>query len=203
MFLIRLIYLKNIKDNSKIAIERNDIKKGTEEIVLSSSKDSDDLFGVKGKTQTIGQIKNIAQEKDVKPKENKELSTQPNLITSFDSLLEICSLKKEIKLKYELEKNVNLVSFENQRIEISFNEDLDKEFIKDLSTKLYEWTGSRWIITLSKNKGEPSKKEKETNKKKDLIEESKNSLIYKNIMEKFPDAELLDVKTLEQNNEND
>ena len=203
MFLIRLIYLKNIKDNSKIAIERNDIKKGTEEIVLSSSKDSDDLFGVKGKTQTIGQIKNIAQEKDVKPKENKELSTQPNLITSFDSLLEICSLKKEIKLKYELEKNVNLVSFENQRIEISFNEDLDKEFIKDLSTKLYEWTGSRWIITLSKNKGETSKKEKETNKKKDLIEESKNSLIYKNIMEKFPDAELLDVKTLEQNNEND
>ena len=203
MFLIRLIYLKNIKDNSKIAIERNDINKGTEEIVLSSSKDSDDLFGVKGKTQTIGQIKNIAQEKDVKPKENKELSTQPNLITSFDSLLEICSLKKEIKLKYELEKNVNLVSFENQRIEISFNEDLDKEFIKDLSTKLYEWTGSRWIITLSKTKGEPSKKEKETNKKKDLIEESKNSLIYKNIMEKFPDAELLDVKTLEQNNEND
>ena len=39
--------------------------------------------------------------------------------------------KKEIKLKYELEKNVNLVSFENQRIEISFNENLDKDFIKN------------------------------------------------------------------------
>jgi bifunctional ADP-heptose synthase (sugar kinase/adenylyltransferase) len=89
--------------------------------------------------------------------------TQAIKINSFDNLLEICNLKKEVKLKYELEKNINLVSFENQRIEISFNDDLDKEFIKILSSKLNEWTGNRWIITLSKKKGEPSKKEKEIN----------------------------------------
>ena len=48
--------------------------------------------------------------------------------------------KKRNKLKYELEKNVNLVRFENPRIEISFNDNLDKDFVKDLSTKLFEWT---------------------------------------------------------------
>ena len=83
------------------------------------------------------------------------MKTDPNLINSFDDLLKTCSFKKEIKLKYELEKNVNLVSFEDKRIEISFNEDLDKDFIKDLSLKLYEWTNNRWIITLSKTKGQP------------------------------------------------
>jgi DNA polymerase-3 subunit gamma/tau len=62
------------------------------------------------------------------------------LINSFDELLNICTLKKEIKLKYELEKNVNLVKFERNRIEISFNDNLDKDFVKDLSSKLYEWT---------------------------------------------------------------
>jgi DNA polymerase-3 subunit gamma/tau len=116
-------------------------------------------------------------------------------------LIEVCSLKKEIKLKYELEKNVNLVSFEDQRIEISFNEDLDKDFIKDLSLKLYEWTNDRWIITLSKTKGQPSKKEEEINLKKELIESVKNSLIYKNILEKFPDAEVTDVKINEKEND--
>ena len=110
----------------------------------------------------------------------------------------MCSSKKEIKLKYELEKNVNLVSFENERIEISFNEDLDKEFIKDLSSKLYEWTNNRWIITLSKTKGEPSKKENEINSKKKLIENVKNSSIYRSVLENFPDAELVDVKTLKK-----
>ena len=148
-------------------------------------------------------MKNIAQEKDVTLKDNKEVETQTNLINSFDDLLEICSSKKEIKLKYELEKNVNLVSFEDQRIEISFNEGLDKDFIKDLSLKLYEWTNNRWIITLSKTKGQPSKKEIEVNLKKELIESVKDSLTYKNILEKFPDAELIDVKTNEKENKND
>ena len=131
-------------------------------------------------------MKNIVQEKDIKEKENNNIETNPSLINSFDDLLKTCSSKKEIKLKYELEKNVNLVSFENKRIEISFNEDLDKDFIKDLSTKLFEWTNERWIISLSKTKGQPSKKEEEINQKKDLIENVKNSSIYKDILKNFP-----------------
>jgi DNA polymerase-3 subunit gamma/tau len=205
MFLIRLIHLKNIKNISKSSFDNKDSpkKETTEENSVSLKKENEDLFGIKDKAQTVGQIKNIAQEKDLKLKENKEIETQANLINSFDDLLQICSSKKEIKLKYELEKNVNLVSFENQRIEISFNEDLDKEFIKDLSSKLYEWTNNRWIITLSKTKGEPSKKEKEINKKKELIQNIKNSPIYKSVLNFFLDAELIDVKTIEKKEEND
>ena len=63
----------------------------------------------------------------------------------------MCILKKEINLKYELENNVNLISFKNNNIEISFNENLDKDFIKNLTSKLLDWTGERWIILLSKN----------------------------------------------------
>ena len=112
----------------------------------------------------------------------------------LDAFLE----KKEIKLKYELEKNVNLVKFERNRIEISFNDNLDKDFVKDLSSKLYEWTSERWIITFSKSKGEMSVKEKQKNKKDELRNEVKSSEIYKKVMEKFPDAELIDVKLNEK-----
>ena len=41
-----------------------------------------------------------------------------------------------MSLKYELETNVKLVSFENKLIEISFNDNLNKNFIKDLTSKL-------------------------------------------------------------------
>ena len=98
-----------------------------------------------------------------------------------------------MKLKYELEKNVNLVSFEKNRIEISFNVNLDKNFVKELSLKLFEWTGERWIITFSKLQGEISVKERELNKKKELFEKAKQSKIYKNVLEKFSDANLVDV----------
>ena len=204
MFLIRLIHLKSIKNTPDVSCEVSHQKnENISQTSLSQKKDGEDLFGLKDKAETIGQMKNIAQEKDITLKDNKKVETQINLINSFDDLLEICSSKKEIKLRYELEKNVNLVSFEDQRIEISFNEDLDKDFIKNLSLKLYEWTNKRWIITLSKTKGQPSKKETEVNLKKELIESVKNSLTYKNILEKFPDAELIDVKTNEKENKND
>ena len=204
MFLIRLIHLKDIKNNSNISDKDTEqSNENNSQNSLSQKKENDDLFETKDRAETIGQMKNIIQEKNVKVKENKETETQTNLINSFNDLLEICTSKKEIKLKYELEKNVNLVSFENQRIEISFNENLDKDFIKDLSIKLYEWTNNRWIITLSKTKGKPSRKEEEINLKEKLIESFKDSSIYKGVLDKFPDAELIDVKTIEKENKND
>ena len=204
MFLIRLIHLKDIKNNSNISDKDTEqSNENNSQNSLSQKKENDDLFETKDRAETIGQMKNIVQEKNVKIKENKETETQTNLINSFNDLLEICTSKKEIKLKYELEKNVNLVSFENQRIEISFNENLDKDFIKDLSIKLYEWTNNRWIITLSKTKGKPSRKEEEINLKEKLIESFKDSSIYKGVLDKFPDAELIDVKTIEKENKND
>ena len=71
--------------------------------------------------------------------------------------------------------------------------------MKILSAKLYEWTGNRWIITLSKKIGEPSKKEKEKNIKKNLLEEVKKGESYKKILESFIDAELIDVESKKGN----
>ena len=79
-----------------------------------------------------------------------------------------------------------------------FTKILDKDFVKDLSTKLFEWTNERWIITFSKSKGKMSVKEKQKNKKDELMNEVKNLEIYKKVMEKFPDAELIDVKLNER-----
>ncbi len=191
MFLIRLMYLQSVKLQKKIEPETE--KRATNEIEenITSNK-------------IIDQIKNISQEEKNKPQVQTEIKAENKiLINSFDDLLLICSEKKEIKLKYELEKNVNLVKFEKNRIEISFNDSLDKDFVKDLSSKLFDWTAERWIITFSKSKGEMSVKEKQLNNKKVLIDEAKTSEAYKNIIENFPDAELIDVKIKKDEGQND
>ena len=192
MFLIRLIHLKQIKTDSEK--EKNINNKLEKEINFVSEKkmETNDLLDLKNKT--IGQMKNIAQEKKLDEEAQIREKIKEFSINSFDELIEICIQKKEVKLKYELEKNVNLVSFEKQRIEISFNDDLDKEFIKILTSKLYDWTNKRWIITLSKEKGDPSIKEKEINDKKNIFEKNKESAVYKKILENFPDAEMTEVK---------
>ncbi len=191
MFLIRLMHLQSVKPQKKIELEAE--KSVTNEIEKNTNSN-----------KIIDQIKNISQEEKNKPQAQTEIKAENKiLINSFDDLLLVCSEKKEIKLKYELEKNVNLVKFEKNRIEISFNDSLDKDFVKDLSSKLFEWTAERWIITFSKSKGEMSVKEKQLNNKKLLIDEAKSSEAYKNIIENFPDAELIDVKLRKDEVQND
>ena len=187
MFLIRLMYLSSIKLKRKTDFSLND--KSPNKVITQPPPE------VESGIQAIDQIKNIVQEKKDKPEINTKIEAiDKNLISSFDNLLDVCSQEKEIKLKYELEKNVNLVKFEKNRIEISFNDSLDKDFVKDLSSKLFEWTDERWIITFSKSKGEMSVKERQKNKKEELINKVKNSKIYKTVIKKFPDADLQEVK---------
>ena len=145
------------------------------------------------KNEVIDQIKNITQEKKIKLESDTNIKAENRIIDSFKNLLDICNEKKEIKLKYELEKNVNLVNFEKNRIEISFNENLDKSFVKELSSKLYEWTGERWIISFSKEMGEMSVKQQADNDKKKLINDIKKTQLYNDFIKKFPDAYLNDV----------
>jgi len=181
MFLIRLMYLSSTKSKTKM----DDIK---------DFNNSNEIKEKNLSSPTVNQIKNIAQEEKSKPELSNEVKADSSLkINSLERLIQICLDKKEIKLKYELEKNVNLVRFENNRIEISFNDNLDKNFVKDLSLKLFEWTGARWIITFSKLKGDLSIKDKEKNKKVELLNKAKKTQLYKSVIEKFPDADLIEI----------
>ncbi len=194
MFLIRLMHLSSVKSKNKIEKVEIDLKSEN----LVNNKETELT------TKTINQIKNVAQEEKTKPEVQSDIKGEKKInINAFEELIEICSKKKEIKLKYELEKNVNLVKFEKNRIEISFNESLDKDFVKDLSSKLFEWTDERWIITFSKLKGQMSLKDIEKNEKKHLIDEMKNSEIFKSVLDRFPDAELIDVNSKKDGVDND
>jgi len=179
MFLVRLMYLKDFKDS---VITKDKLDNTNNEKKTSASN------------KIVDQIKNIAQQDEIKPKIKSQETTSKLFINNFEELIELCIKKKEIKLKYELESNVNLVTFVEGRIEIAFNENLDKDFIKELSNKLYEWTNTRWIISLSKKKGLISKKQEEKTNKDKIFDNVKKNKIYNTVLEILPDAELVEFK---------
>ena len=192
MYLIRLMHIHNpnLHSDQKLNKDKNEFN--------NEDKNSNEIIG---ESKTVNQIKNISQERDLKPKiQNASENKDRIMIKSFDDLLQFCTSKKEVKLKYELENNVNLVSFENKRIEISFNEKLDQGFLKDLSNKLFEWTNERWIISLTKSQGQLSINEQKISEKNKKIYLIKETEIYKSMVEKFSDAELIDIKNLEKDN---
>ena len=178
MFLIRLLYLKG-----------NQTK--TDNLSPNQNNKIDNNF--EKKKIAINQLKSSSQEKQKKIlEENKSINNLE--IKSFNDLVNICNSKKEVELKYELETNVNLINFKNGYIEISFNENLKKDFVKILSSKLYEWTNTRWIISLSQNKGQETIKKTSEGEKKNNLKDFEQTDIFNNIKKSFPDAELIDVK---------
>ena len=78
-------------------------------------------------------------------------------------------------------------------IDISFNEKLNKNFIKNLTEKLLSWTGERWIISLSKNNEAKSVYEKNLENKDNMIEEFKKSKVAQDVQKAFPDAKLINL----------
>ena len=93
-----------------------------------------------------------------------------------------------------LKKNVRLVKFENGLIEIESTNDFDKNFIKNLSNKLYEWTNYRWIITLSQSKGRLTKNQVKIKNNKEFLEGVKKTEDYKKVIKNFPDAQLINIE---------
>ena len=193
MYIMQLAHLKNI-DTTKVDVNLDD-----NNIQISKEK----LIGKKN--ENIIQDDNISNQIKNQLKSTNQIKTNPVKsltdnqsgkikITSFQDLINQANKEKEIELKFDLERNVKLVSFNKGSIDISFNEKLNKNFIKNLTEKLLLWTGDRWIISLSKNTIAKSIYEKNQEYKSNKIEDFKKSKTAKDVQEFFPDAQLIDLK---------
>jgi len=193
MYIMQLVYLKNIDTKKKYSkLENNESNQTSNETLIG--KKIDDQQGESIPNQIKNQLKNIDQIKSSPIKNlSKENQNIKITITSFQDLIDLANKEKEIELKYDLERNVKLVSFNKGKIDISFNEKLNKNFIKNLTEKLLSWTGERWIISLSKNINAKSIYEKNLENKNNTIEEFKKSNVAQDIQKAFPDAKLIDL----------
>ena len=202
MLVVRLVHLKDMPAYDKLldSLKKKNLDETKEDNnIIIESKNKKKIINDENQITKISknQIKNTIQTKPVlSSSKQKNLSTNivKEKLSSFEDLIYLAGKKKEIQLKYDLEKNVNLIKFSEGKIDISFNQNLDKNFVRNLSTKLVEWTGNRWVITLSKETGEKTFSETQDIRKKELLNNEKKGEVYKKFISIFSDAELLEVK---------
>jgi len=194
MYVMQLIHLKNIYQKPESVSD----SLSNEEILdvkKNSTLNNDDQDDKKIKSVYKNQLKNTDQIKEniVKSPELKSEPLNSLALKTFEDLIKVVTRDKEVELKYDLERNVKLVSFTPGKMNITFNEKLNKNFIKTLTEKLLKWTGERWIISLSKEQGEETIYEKNLTNKKDKLAQEMNSEVVKDFLAFFPDAKLTDV----------
>ena len=195
MYVLQLLHLKTMKsytisDTLTDQTSFNDKKK--KEFLKKEDENLQENNSLKIKSQ----LKNTNQIKTTEVQQPKLNEEKPNnvKISNFEDIVNLANQENEIELKYDLERNVKLVSFKNGSIDISFNEKLNKNFIKILTEKLHSWTGERWIISLNKKIGEKTIFERKKELKNNEIEDAKNNKQIKKLLEVFDDACLINVE---------
>ena len=198
MMVVRLIHLKDMPSYEGIldSINKSNLKNDNDNVITEKYTKVD--INEKNEINKISkdQIKNTLQTKPELGSANpKKLIEEKNLehISSFEDLIKLSSIKKEVELKHDLEKNVNLIKFSEGKIDIGFNENLGKNFVRNLSEKLLIWTGKRWVITLTKAVGQKTFSERQSIMAEQLLEKEKKGEVCKKFKNIFPDGELIEI----------
>jgi DNA polymerase-3 subunit gamma/tau len=194
MYVMQLMHLKDINQRDEITEEPH----SNEEFLLSKKNTITEINepdAAKITSISQNQLKSVDQIKTnpIKKSEPQSEIVKYLEIKTFEDLIQTTTKEKEAELKYDLERNVNLVSFSPGKINIEFNEKLNKNFVKILAEKLLKWTRERWIISLSKDQGEKTFYEKNLVDKENKLKKEMNSDLVKDFVSAFPDAKLISV----------
>ncbi len=190
MIVIKLLYLKEMPSYEDLI--NKSISNQTDETVIAE-KVTKKVLNEEGEISKISkdQIKNTTQTKPELTTLSSQ-NTNKESINSLEDLIKLSASKREVELKYDLER-VNLIKFSDGKIDIAFNENLSKNFVRNLSEKLLAWTSKRWVITLTKELGQKTFLEMQSINKKELLENEKKNDVYKKFKNIFSDGELVEV----------
>ncbi len=115
-------------------------------------------------------------------------------LKSLEDIARLADAKRDMAFKVLLKRCVRLVSIEPGRLDISLTEDAPKTVMGDLTNRLKEWTGRRWIVSLSSEAGGPTLAEQEEGRRESAIADAKADPAVAAILDRFPGAKIIDIR---------
>jgi DNA polymerase III subunit gamma/tau len=124
----------------------------------------------------------------------EETALPVRALASFEELVALAAEKRDIGIKSALERDVRLVRFEDGRLEFSLEPSAQKSLTGELSKKLADWTGRRWMVIVSAEQGQPSLYAQAQMRKAELKDGVRADPLVQAVLSRFPGAEIVDVR---------
>ncbi len=115
-------------------------------------------------------------------------------VKSFEDLIALAAEKRDLVMKSALERDVRLVAFEDGKLELALEASARKSLLGDLSKKLADWTGRRWMVVVSADAGMPSLRVQAETRKAELKDTVRGDPLVAAVLARFPGAEIVDVR---------
>ncbi len=115
-------------------------------------------------------------------------------VNSLSDIADLCTKNRDIRLRALVRAFVKPVRVEAGKLEIGLAQDAPKSLITDLSNRLQEWTGMRWLVILSREAGGPTLSEAETMAQEARVADARQDPDVAAILQRFPGAKIMDVR---------
>ena len=86
------------------------------------------------------------------------------------------------------------VRIEDGKLEIALEQTARKTLVNDLSRKISEWTGRRWMVVLSSEQGAPTVNSQNAAKQSELEQGVRADPLVQAVLARFPGAEIVGVR---------
>jgi DNA polymerase-3 subunit gamma/tau len=111
----------------------------------------------------------------------------------FEDIVALAADKRDVTMKMALERDVRLVRCEDGRLEIALETSARPTLVNELSRKLGEWTGRRWMVVVSTEQGAPTLKAQAEAREVELKRGVKANPLVQSVLNRFPGAEIVGV----------
>src|SRR5690606_24957770 len=135
----------------------------------------------------------VAEPVAVQPQPVPEPQTGP-VVRSLADIASLADANRDLAFKVQLKRSVRPVRIEPGRIEVALTEDAPKTLLGDLTNRLQKWTGRRWIVSLSREKGGATMAEEEAGRRQTAMSDARADPAVAAILEHFPGARIIDVR---------
>ncbi|MGN8023280.1 DNA polymerase III subunit gamma/tau [Phyllobacterium sp. 22229] len=115
-------------------------------------------------------------------------------VTSIADIVALADKQRNMQFKILVKNCVRLVSIKPGRLEINLTDDAPKTLLTDLSQKLSEWTGARWMVSLSREQGGRTINETETARRDSMLSDARADPDVAAILSRFPGAKIINVR---------
>jgi DNA polymerase-3 subunit gamma/tau len=113
---------------------------------------------------------------------------------SFAEVVALFDKRREAVLRSHLLSQLHLVHFEPGKIEFRPASGAPRDLANRLGRLLSEWTGARWLITLSEAEGEPTLREQGERRERELRNEVAAHPLVQAVLETFPGATIAAIR---------
>jgi DNA polymerase-3 subunit gamma/tau len=118
----------------------------------------------------------------------------PLALGRFTDLIALAAEKRDLGVKAALERDVRLVRCEDGRLEIALLPSATRTLVNDLSRKLTQWTGRRWMVVVSAEAGEATVHAQSEARAVELKTGVRADPLVQAVLARWPDAKIVDVR---------